>query len=164
MSTSFYHFLALSLVISPPVYFHNYIIYFKDCKNWTNQKRGWLVIRPRPNNIYGDRIVIAFCLFDRPWPYSPANILFSLSASYNLIIFYELALLLVVCPFPPFYFHYPRPITLLFSTNHPFHWLSAPSPPFYFHNYIINFNNYISYKSWSTTQPIYTLYENKRVR
>jgi hypothetical protein len=28
-----------------------------------------------------------------------AAILFSLSASYNLIIFYELALLLVICPF-----------------------------------------------------------------
>jgi energy-converting hydrogenase Eha subunit H len=27
-------------------------------------------------------------------------ILFSLSAFYNLIIFYELALLLVICPFP----------------------------------------------------------------
>ena len=33
------------------------------------------------------------------------------------------------------------PINLLFSTNQPFHWLSAPSPPFYFHNYIIYFNN-----------------------
>ena len=31
-------------------------------------------------------------------------ILFSLSASYNLIIFYELALLLVICPFPAILF------------------------------------------------------------
>jgi len=43
--------------------------------------------------------------------------LFSLSASYRLIIFYELAILLVICPFPAILFHYPRPITLLFSTN-----------------------------------------------
>jgi hypothetical protein len=35
---------------------------------------------------------------------SPASILFSLSASYNLIIFYELALLLVICPFPAILF------------------------------------------------------------
>jgi hypothetical protein len=56
---------------------------------------------------------IALLLVICPFP----AILFSLSASYNLIIFYELALLLVVCPSPPFYFHYPRPITLLFSTN-----------------------------------------------
>jgi hypothetical protein len=27
----------------------------------------------------------------------------------------------------------PCPINLLFSTNWPFYWLSAPSPPFYFH-------------------------------
>jgi len=31
-------------------------------------------------------------------------ILFSLSASYNLIIFYELALSLVICPFPAILF------------------------------------------------------------
>ena len=49
--------------------------------------------------------------------YSFPAILFSLSASYNLIIFYELALLMVICPFPAIFFHYSRPITLLFSTN-----------------------------------------------
>ena len=47
---------------------------------------------------------LAFCLFDRPCPYSPAGILLSLSASKNLIIFYELALLLVICPFPAILF------------------------------------------------------------
>ena len=52
-----------------------------------------------------------------------------------------------------FYFHYPRPITLLISMNQPFHWLSAPSPPFYFHNYIIHFNNFISYKSLTPPPP-----------
>ena len=64
---------------------------------------------------------LALLLVICPFP----AILFSLSASYNLIIFYELALLLVVCPSSSFYFHFARPITLLFSTNKPFYWLSA---------------------------------------
>jgi hypothetical protein len=102
MSASYYEFLALSLVISPPFCFHNYIIYFKDCKNWTNQKR--LVIRPCPNNIYVTESSLSFCIFDRPCPYSPASILFSLSASYNLIIFYELALSPVIYPIPAILF------------------------------------------------------------
>jgi hypothetical protein len=37
----------------------------------------------------------------------------------------------VICPSLPFYFHFARPITLLFSTNYPFHRSSASSPPFY---------------------------------
>ena len=50
---------------------------------------------PIPITFY-ELALIIICLF-------PA-ILFSLSVSYNLIIFYELALLLVICPFPAILF------------------------------------------------------------
>jgi hypothetical protein len=89
---------------------------------------------------------------------SPASILFSLSASYNLIIFYELALLLVICPFPAILFSLSASYNLIIFYELALYWLSAPSPPFYFHNYIIYFNNYIFYKSLSPPPPIFPLF------
>ena len=81
--------LALSLVICP---FPD--IVFSE----------WLLLRPRPSNAYGDRIIIGILSFWQTMTMFTWSILFSLSASYNLIIFYELALLLVICPFPAILF------------------------------------------------------------
>ena len=133
MSASYYHF---SLVISPPFYFHNYIIYFKDCKNWTKQtcntsaseqyirwqNRHWHSVFLTDHDL-----LLVICLF-------PA-ILFSLSASYNLIIFYELTHSLVICPFPRHFIFiislFISIITFLTKVCHHYH-LSRTSASYYY--------------------------------
>ena len=54
------------------------------------------------------------------------------SISFHIRTYFYFHIFELSAPSPPFYFHYPCPITLFFSTNEPFYWLSAPSPPFIF--------------------------------
>jgi hypothetical protein len=83
-----------------PVFFSRTFSYFFSPYFFlSSSTKCWLgrsLRRSRPIAFYELALLLVICPF-------PA-ILFSLSASYNLIIFYELALLLIICPFPAILF------------------------------------------------------------
>ena len=63
----------ISLEIEPIRSRHLRPIIQSETRKKNQSEEGCLPLRPRPNNIYSDRIIIGILSFDRPWWCSPAR-------------------------------------------------------------------------------------------